>query len=231
MNIAIVENEQKHRDYLESLLDTWSVKESYSVKIQYFISAEMLIEHSDTRFDLMFMDVELGGMDGVLAARKLRELGFEGELVFLTSFSEYVFQGYGVKALNYLLKPPTSDQIEACMDYVRRKLAQEKYTFRYRRTVHQVPLLDILYFTSAGHYVEIVTRKERLQQIETLGKVYGFLPKEFLFCHRTTIVNVHHIQMLKGQDLVLTDNIVLPVGPKYLQEVRLALLEEAARMR
>ena len=231
MNIAIVENEQKHKDYLQSLLETWSAKENFPINIQYFISAEMLIEYLDIRFDLMFMDIELGGMDGVLAARKLRELGFEGELVFLTSFSEYVFQGYGVKALNYLLKPPTITQVDACLDFVRRKLVQEKYIFRYRGTVHQVPLLDILYFTSAGHYVEIVTRTEILKQIETLKKVYGFLPKEFLFCHRTIIVNIHHIQMLKGCDLVLTGNVVLPVGPKYLQEVRSALLEEAARMR
>lgn len=52
-----------------------------------------------------FLDIQMGQMNGIEVAKRLRESGYQGIIVFLTAFREYVFRGYEVRALNYLLKP------------------------------------------------------------------------------------------------------------------------------
>lgn len=173
----------------------------------------------------------MGGMDGVTAAHQLRERGFDGELVFLTAFSEYVFQGYDVRALNYLLKPPSYMQIEKCLDHIAAKLHEERYTFRYQGSIFQVPYSKILYISSANHYSQIITTEGALKQMEPMRNIHAYLPGQFLFCHRTTIINMDHVLMLKGRDLILSNEETIPVSQKYLQEIRSALLACAERMR
>ncbi len=68
-------------------------------------------------------------MNGISIAKILRVNGYNGNIIFLTAFREYVFQGYEVHALNYLLKPITLDSLKPCMDEVARDLSGNTYVF------------------------------------------------------------------------------------------------------
>lgn len=67
-------------------------------------------------FDLIFLDIDLGGMDGMALARKIRETDSEVPILFLTNHREYVFEGYEVQAFRYLLKPVTEDTLFPLLD-------------------------------------------------------------------------------------------------------------------
>lgn len=231
MKIAIVENELAHCDYLQNLLQLWSEEHRTIMDVGVFESAEEFLSSMVDAYHLVFLDIQMDGIDGVTAAHQLRDRGFRGELVFLTAFSEYVFQGYDVRAFNYLLKPPSLAQITTCLDYVSGKLHEERYTFRYRGSVLQVPYSKILYFSSANHYTQIVTTEEVYKQMEPMRNIHTYLPSQFLFCHRTVIINIDHVVMLRGRDLILSNEDTIPVGQKYLPDIRSALLSYAESMR
>lgn len=231
MKIAIVENEPVHYEHLLNLLQQWAEEHRATVDFTWFDCGEDVLSCSEANYDLIFLDIQMSGMDGVEAAQQLRARGFTGELVFLTAFSEYVFQGYDVRALNYLLKPPTPQQIARCLDFVFGKLHADRYTFRHRGLVQQVPYTDILYFSSSNHYTEIVTTSEVLKQLEPMRNIHTYLPSQFLFCHRTIIVNMDHVLMLKGRTLLLSNQETIPVSQTYLSDIRNALLAFAESLR
>ena len=231
MKVAIIENEKFHAANIIALLQRWSKERRTIIEIVEFNSAEEFLKSGDNDSELVFMDILLDGMDGVTAAHNLRGLGFQGQIVFLTSYSEYVFDGYDVQALNYLLKPVTYEKIARCLDYVEKTFNDDRYTFRSRGSIVRTPYSQIIYFSSANHYTKIVTSEGILNQLESIRSIFSHLPDQFHFCHRTVIVNVEHITMLNNRELVLSNGEVLPVSFTYLQDIRSTLLScaESAR--
>lgn len=231
MKVAIVEDETPHAEALQDLLRQWSEEHQALIDVALFGSGEAFLNACEDPFDLVFMDIKMNGMDGISAAHQLRQQGFHGQLVFLTSFSEYVFDGYEVQALNYLMKPVSYEKIAKCMDYVEQKLHDDHYTFRDHDLVTRIAYSKIIYFSSANHYTQIITTEGDFRQRESLQIVFSHLPSRFLFCHRTVIINMEHVSKLKGRELVLSNGVIVPISQTYLQDVRSALMSYADMMR
>lgn len=231
MKVAIVEDETPHAEALQDLLRQWSKEHQVLIDVALFDSGEAISSACEDPFDLVFMDIQMDGMNGISAARQLRQQGFHGQLVFLTSFSEYVFDGYEVQALNYLMKPVSYEKIAKCMDYVEQKLHDDHYTFRDHDSVTRIAYSKIIYFCSANHYTQIITTEGDFRQRESLQIVFSHLPSRFLFCHRTIIVNMEHVSKLKGRELALSNGVIVPISQTYLQDVRSALMSYADMMR
>jgi DNA-binding LytR/AlgR family response regulator len=231
LKLAIVENEAAQAAYLQSQLKQWSLEHQTLLDVQQYPSSETFFSSRFLEFDLVFLDIQLDGMDGLATAHRLRDQGFSGEIVFLTAFSEYVFDGYEVQALNYLLKPVTYPKVAKCLEYMVRKLDDDHYTFRYNKAIMQIPYSQIIYFSSANHHTQIVTTEGIYRQLEPMRNIFSYLPSRFLFCHRTVIVNMEHILTLKGRELILTNQAIVPVSHTYLPGIRSALLTYADSMR
>lgn len=231
MKVAIVEDEAPHAEALQDLLRKWSGEHQALIDVALFNSGESFLNACGDPFDLVFMDIQMDRIDGISAARQLRKQSFSGQLVFLTSFSEYVFDGYEVQALNYLMKPVSYEKIAKCMDYVDQKLHDDHYTFRDHDSVTRISFSKIVCFSSADHYTQIITTEGNFRQRESLQIVFSHLPSRFLFCHRTIIVNMEHVVKLKRRELSLSNGVIVPISQTYLQDVRSALLSYADMMR
>ena len=107
MNIAYCEDEKIQLEYMEQLIKKWADEGNDTVTYFGYGSAkELLFEHPDSfPFDLLLLDIDMDGMDGMALAKEIREKDQKLPIVFLTNRSEYVFEGYEVGALRYLLKP------------------------------------------------------------------------------------------------------------------------------
>lgn len=100
MNIAICDDEITIREQIKNLIEKQEL--NYTLKI--FSSGQELIE-AKLQFDIIFLDIQMEGINGIEAARKLRERGEEAILIFITGLKEYVFDAFDVSAFHYLLKP------------------------------------------------------------------------------------------------------------------------------
>ena len=107
MRIAYCEDEPAQRSRMEMLLRTFAERKRLPLTVEAFSdSAAFLFQYPGSYpFDLIFLDIDLGGMDGMALARKIRETDSEVPILFLTNHKEYVFEGYEVQAFRYLLKP------------------------------------------------------------------------------------------------------------------------------
>lgn len=173
-------------------------------------------------------------MNGMDLAKKLRRDGFRGTIIFLTAFSKYVFEGYSVQALNYLLKPLNYEKLKKCLQPVMKDMEDAFHIYRSKTTTIKLPYHKILAITSYRHYVDILTQipispenrgtKSYRQKI-ALKNLLPQLPSEFIRCHRTVIITINKVMTLTNKEGILSDGSVFPVSESYLKDIQDAFSE------
>lgn len=224
LNVTILEDETTHAMQLKQLLINWSKQNNISISIRHYYNDNDFSGKEYDEDELFFIDIKLGFANGMDLAKQLRKDGFCGNIIFLTAFSEYVFDGYHVQALDYLLKPISQNKLEQCMKPILRNMQGAYHVYRTKTETVKIPYNKILAFTSFRHYVDIITQpndnKALYRQKITLRNLQDQLPEEFVRCHRTIIVNMNKVMRLTSKDITLSDNSIYPVSESYLEHVR-----------
>jgi two-component system LytT family response regulator len=176
------------------------------------------------RLDLLFLDIQMPVVSGMELARTIRANGMPA-VVFVTAYDQYALRAFEVHALDYLLKPFSSDRFRAALGHAREHLAKRRSApdtvssaadggggrdglAPGRRTrlmvksggrIHFVRTADIDWCEAAGNYVRMhVGQQEHLVR-DTMGHLESQLdPQQFMRIHRSTIVNVDRIQEMQS---------------------------------
>lgn len=113
LNLVICDDERTLRNDLRKVLETELELCGETFKIAEFDCGESLVRAlNDSVFDIIFLDIEMKDLDGVATAREIRKRTSAPEIIFVTSYPDFVFQGYEVQALNYILKPYQKEKID-----------------------------------------------------------------------------------------------------------------------
>lgn len=151
-------------------------------------------------------------------------------IVFLTAFREYVFRGYEVRALNYLLKPVKENTLFLCLDEIAKELSNNTYIYRNKQEIVSIPYADILTFSSRLHYVDILTVDGKCyEQMSTLNKIIVHLPSEFIRTHRSYIVNMAHIYRITSGTIELSNHLTTQIARSYSKDVISAFAKYTTR--
>lgn len=234
LSITILEDEKSFSEQLKQLLKKWGNENHISLSIHHFFCGESFLEYNYEENELFFLDIDLKTMNGMDIAKKLRKDGFRGNIIFLTAFSEYVFEGYTVQALNYLLKPLNYEKLKKCLQPVIKDLEDTFHIYKSKTTTIKIPYHKILAFTSYRHYVDILTQipespenhcTKLFRQKISLKNLLQQLPSEFIRCHRTVIININKVMTLTNKEVILSDGSVFPVSESYLKNIQDAFSE------
>ena len=120
IRIAIVEDDQSADDQLTACLEKLSLQSKEVFDLSHYHDAQQFLFAFHSQFDLIFMDIEMPNMDGLSAARRMREIDSNVALVFVTNLARYAINGYEVSALDYILKPLDYDAFYLKMQKVLR---------------------------------------------------------------------------------------------------------------
>lgn len=229
LNVIIIEDNEIHAAELQRILEEWGEQNKICISVRRYLCGEDFFSEKYEENELFFIDIQLTSMNGIDIAKRLRRDGFCGDIVFLTAFSEYVFEGYHVRALDYLLKPISKAKLELCMKPILKDMERAAHVYKTKTEMIKIPYNMILAFASFQHYVDIITQERATQtcyrQKITLKKLQSQLPEEFVRCHRTMIVNMNKVIRLTRKDVTLSNGSVYPVSAGYLEQVQNAFLK------
>ena len=112
IRIAICEDEKDTQllieDYIHNILKNINIE----YEIQKYDLGEELLESNLKDIDILLLDIQMGQINGMDTARKIREVDNKMEIIFITSLIDYVQEGYEVRAYRYLLKPIELEELK-----------------------------------------------------------------------------------------------------------------------
>lgn len=154
--------------------------------------------------DLVFLDIEMGELDGMETARRLREADEGLHLVFVTGYTDYVFDGYAVGALGYLMKPPKPeklDQVLARAAEARLREGEQAFLCRSGETLYRIPKKTILYFASDRRQVTCVSTARTYVFYGKLDDVERTVGEDFVRVHQRYLVRTSAVDRLEGSQV------------------------------
>lgn len=204
MNIAVVDDEKVIREQIGGLID----KQMPDCYLESYATGEELIA-AEKRFDIVFLDIQMDGMDGIEVARTLREEQDEIVLIFVTGNREYVFEALDLYAFHYLLKPVDESKfrevlVRAAGEVAKKKEKKGLFIKKRNLTLDQA---DILYIESRAKKVEIHTARSKdiIEIYATMEELEGQLGEDFYRCHRAYLVNMAHITEYDSDSITITN--------------------------
>lgn len=231
MRFAIVDDEKYFIDNLKNIISNISSINGNITVDPYYTGEELVKRYRAERedYDIIFLDIELGGIDGIEVARKLRDMGFENAIVFTTSHTEFnvVQQSHDVNALYYFQKPITEQNILFCLD----KISSEK-KFVYTSNGHTIiiPYSKILYFEACRNYIQIECGDKTINAPHyraNIASIVAKAPPNFIQCHRSYVVNLSRVVILKEKQIYMQNlpEAPIPIGQKFMEAVYSAFYE------
>ncbi len=217
IRIGIVEDDPHGIDRLLAHLDRFQREQSERFHVAAFHDGADVIAGYRPDWDVLFLDIQMAHVDGMTAARRIREVDSEVIIVFVTSSPHYAVSGYEVDALSYLLKPVAYPAFEQEMQRVLVRLKQrdrrELLFTAIDGTHRRVSVNDILYIESIKHQVEIRTFEADYGVVSTLKALEAELAGDsFIRCHNGLLVNLRHVTGVEGSDCRIRGGAKLPIS-------------------
>ena len=212
--VAIVDDSSVDAAFVEEILNAWAKTQQVVVQPERFPSAEkFLFRYADDKaWDILLLDIEMGAMDGVTMAKKVRTHNEAVQIVFITGYSDYIAEGYEVAALHYLMKPVNKDKLFSVLDRALEKRKQEERCLNLEAygEMMRIPFYEIRYLDVHQNYVTVHAKADFTVK-RTLGDFEKELDDRFSRVGRSMIVNLKYIQRVTKTEVRLSDGTVLPL--------------------
>ena len=215
IHIAICDDEKHMSDHIRAMASDFFRKKNREIQLRTFLSGEELLNY-DGQIDILFLDIQMNGMDGLETARKLRAGKFRGFLIFITVLKEMVFQSFEVQAYDYLVKPVDEKQFGKTMErlYVSMQNASEDSLLVQKGYEGRIIRKDEIVFCEVIDrkiYLnlvsgEVVDYYERIENLETK------LGSHFFRCHRSYLINLKHLKGYKNGTAYMDNHKEIPVS-------------------
>lgn len=237
MRIALCDDDEKQSLLLRAYITKWAERTGCKVSITVFNSAENFIINWNTpgTFDLLFLDIMMNKMTGVELAELIRKTDTEMDIAFVTATPDFVFKGYDVGALYYLIKPIKEEDCVKCLNKAQMRLGEEEeksLLVNHEDGLKKVRLSELIYIESLAHYLDYHTTQGVLRTRKNIASAEEELAEygDFFRIHRSYVVNLKHIDLFLDDEIQLEDGRKLPVSRRKKREAYRAFVSYHANL-
>lgn len=204
--IAIVDDNRQERQALEEYVEH-SLAEKNTAHIIHKFDGGVEFIRSRTSYDIVFMEAQMRDMDGLDAARFLRIVNQDAKLIFVTHMAQLAIHGYGVNAMDFIVKPVDQPTVDRLVDRALSSIEKDRGDSFALKTPQGI----INLFTRSIYYVEVYdhdliyhTEQGDYRVRGRLGNATEKLDNRFFVqCSRSYLVNICHVQSLHGDHLIV----------------------------
>ena len=207
MEIAICDDEKNIREQIAELVEM----QGAGCRIRQFSTGKELLAEK-RHFDIIFLDIQMEGKNGIETARELRRYDERAVIIFVTVVKEYVFEAFDVSAFHYLLKPISGQKFAEVFASAKKQIekqggAREGSTLfiKKKNCSFVVKQREILYIESRANKVVIHTVREDIEAYYAMSKLAEELDGSFYRCHRGYFVNMEHIAQYTSNAIELSN--------------------------
>ena len=215
--IAVCDDEKAMLKQISSYLKQIQPETGHQFEVFYFTSAEELLSMMNRKTDIVLLDISMAQISGMDCAKKLREEGFGGDIIFITSMENYAIEGYSVQAFGFITKPVVYAELKTVLENCLAKQSKSSKPVLAVETASGTEILnieDILFAEVFQHDTSFTMAdgrviKSPVQLAETEEKL---APNGFYRCHRSYLINMKQIKRIKGTELFVSDTFSVPLS-------------------
>ncbi|MEF9875547.1 MAG: LytTR family DNA-binding domain-containing protein [Gordonibacter sp.] len=215
LTIAICEDNDRERQHLQSLLERYLNNRACEARIVAYTHGEQLVANFQRgEVSILLLDVLMGdGMNGIEAARTIKERDPDLPLVFVTSSTDYAVDSYEVRALHYLVKPVTEASLADALDRCKGAIDASRRRIDVVSDRETISLLqsDVFCIEAFGNKTVLHTCASSFTTYVPLTKLIESLGPSFLRCHRSYIVNMDHVARVEGKEFLVKNGTRVPI--------------------
>ena len=218
MRVAIIDDEKESFDLLKSYLIRYQKEHGGAFEIETFSSGEELLKDYRAIYDILIFDIQMPGISGIDAAKKVREHDKKAIILFITSMAQYALQGYEVEAVDYIIKPLSYYDFAMKIAKVIRKVVQQEevcVAVDTQEGIRKVLVSGICYMEVLGHYIYyhtkegLIVARGSMKEAEEQFTLYNFVR-----VHKSYIVNLRHVTKVDANDVEVNGERI-PLGRVY----------------
>ncbi|HCA30924.1 MAG TPA: DNA-binding response regulator [Ruminococcaceae bacterium] len=215
IQIAIVEDEASYADKLAEYLRRYETERKEPIEFSVFSDGDEIVEGYKAGFDIILLDIQMRFMDGMTAAKRIRDMDSRVVIIFITNMTQYAIQGYAVDALDYVLKPVTYFALAQRLDRAITKIKKHTINFvavpvkggMLKLDVSKIYYIEsqghnIIFHTAGGTYTASGTMKKWTNELESMHFFRG---------NNSYLINLEHVDgvkdccaLVKGERLLLS---------------------------
>lgn len=222
--IAICDDEQIYNEKIYRLCRDRAVKESIEVEFSQFQSGDAFLESNEI-FHMVFLDVEMDGVDGFDVAKELTSRGDSTKIIYITSHDEWVQRAFEVKAYRYIYKSQIDTLPDVMMDVIHDISENLGLVIKLREEDnHRIILYlsEIYALESIGDDTAIILEEGNVLTRERVKDLMDRLNDDFIICSRGKAVNLGHVKRIDKRQILLQNGIEYRVSTRKEREVRKA---------
>lgn len=232
ITVAVVEDDDKEAERIKSYLVSYGKENDENFNVLHFSDRLEFLEKIRPEIDVVFMDIEMPFLNGMDAAKKLRQSDLSVPLVFITNLKQYALNGYEVEAMDFLVKPVAYAAFSTMMGRVCARLAlctDKEIFIQNAQGGVKIKISDIFYVEVIKHYVIFHTPRGEVKMWGSLSDIEKRLPADrFARCNNCYLVHLAYATRLEGNDLYVGGD-VLAVSRGKKQEFMQRLLDYMER--
>ncbi|MDE6743409.1 MAG: LytTR family DNA-binding domain-containing protein [Lachnospiraceae bacterium] len=232
MRIGICDDEKELRTSLRRVIERVAQLDGLEYKVsEYGSGEEILKELKADAPELLFLDIEMDGIDGMEAARAIRKTHKDMVIIFVTAYPDFVFQGYEVHAFHYILKPYKEEKIKEVFRKALEELnlqAEQYYAVEQKSGTLRLRLKEVRYFQSDRKKVIAETEDGKIEFYGKLNDIETALPGYFIRIHNRYLVNLNYVTKVESSQCICAEK-MLPVSRGCKQNLAVAFAKMMLR--
>lgn len=226
MKICLVDDEQNCIDNLKEQLSRYGSQRGVSITFDIFTDGESFKKaYSPDMYDIIFFDIYIGETTGMELAKSVRAQSENAMIIFCTTSVSDMPEAFRYHAFEYIIKPAEYDRVAKIMDDAMVVLPNlEKFLdIQVGKDRLHFALSDLVYVTTQGHYLNIVTRNHEPVTLRmSLTDFSGYITDDerFLVINKGVLANLNYIIKIEDKLATMTGGDVLPIKSRESSSIK-----------
>ncbi|MDD4370640.1 MAG: LytTR family DNA-binding domain-containing protein [Anaerostipes sp.] len=229
--IAICDDNLLYCDKMHKLCQERLEMEYQCAEFYIFENGEELLKGT-SYFHMLFLDVEMEGMDGFQVAKELNKSGYQGKIIYITSHDEWVQRAFEVNAYRYIYKKDIRDIPNVMMDVINDLTKESGIVVRVKDSNNQLQVIqygDIYALESIGDATAIILENMNTVTTESVEQLMERMDQRFILYNRGKAVNLQKVKSVSRNQIILRDGSCYKVSRRKWREVQKEFLKFVER--